>query len=124
MTQKARFDVSMLEKYHGLALPLALTGSSLAVIASLVSIGVMGLDAIIINEPVELRVSRTVLGIAWGFVSLMGCAMTWQNFKVPAFVIMLGAVGGLVAIPSYFAAPSIFMLLGGMLYFFQKKKGS
>ncbi|MBI2165521.1 MAG: hypothetical protein HYU29_03850 [Chloroflexi bacterium] len=105
----------------GMASSVSVIGGLSGIVASLVALWMLGLDVVSISSPFQLYVSRSIMGIGWALVGLLGGVMVGRDPKVPATFAIAGAVGGVLTLGSYFVVPGVLMLAGGVLFFLRKR---
>ena len=100
---------------------LAVSGGLAGLIGVLVAIFVTGLDFVLVIEEENIEVSKTLVGMSWALVGLLGGVMSWGNPRIPGLFMLVSGVAGLITIPIYFVAGGILLLLGAIMALTEKK---
>ena len=94
---------------------LGVTGGIAGFVGILVAITFNGLDLVLVIKDENIEISRTLVGMAWAMVGILGAIMWWRNSTIPGLVIAVGGVAGIVTIPVYFAAGGVLLLLAALV---------
>ena len=94
---------------------LGVSGGLVGFAGILVAITVNGLDFVLVIKDENIEVSRTLVGMAWAMVGILGAIMAWRNPTIPGLVMAAGGVAGIVTLPAYFAAGGTLLLLAALL---------
>ncbi len=81
----------------------------------LVAIFVTGLDFVLVIRDENIEVSRTLVGMTWALVGILGGTMSWRNPKVPGMFMLVSGIAGLITIPAYFVVGGILLVLGAVM---------
>ena len=81
----------------------------------LVAITINGLDLVLVIKDENIEISRTLVGMAWAMVGILGGVMAWRSPTIPGLVMAVAGVAGIVTIPVYFAAGGILLLLAALV---------
>ena len=94
---------------------LAVGGALVGLLGVLIGISVTGLDFVLVIKDENVEVSRTLVGMAWSLMGLLGGVMSWREPRVPGLLMAVAGVGGLVTMPAYFSAGGILLLIGAAI---------
>ena len=61
---------------------LAVGGGLVGLLGVLVGILITGLDFVLVIKDENIEVSRTLVGMSWGLVGILGGVMSWKNPRV------------------------------------------
>ena len=103
-----------------LARLLAVAGGLVALVGVLVAIFVTGLDFILVIQEEDIEISRTLVGMGWALVGVLGGIMSWTHPRVPGAFMLMAGVAGLVTIPEYFSVGGALLIVGSLMAFSSK----
>ena len=96
---------------------LAVCGGLAGLGGVLVAIFVTGLDFVLVVKDENIEVSRTLVGMSWALVGILGGIMKWRNTRIPALFMLLAGLAGLFTMPAYFAVGGLLLIAGGLIAF-------
>ena len=98
-----------------LARSLGVVGGAVGLAGVLIAIFFSGLDFVLVISDENIEVSRTLVGMAWSMIGILGGIMSWKNPKVPGAVMLISGVAGLVTMPEYFSVGGIILIIGAVV---------
>jgi hypothetical protein len=99
----------------GRARLLAVAGGLAGLVGVLVAIFVTGLDFVLVIKDENIEVSRTLVGMSWALVGILGGIMSWRDTKIPAIFMLVAGIAGLFTMPPYFAVGGGLLIIGGLM---------
>ena len=98
-----------------MARSVAVAGGVLGVVGVLIAMAVSGLDFVLVIRDENIEVSRTLVGMSWGLVGVLGGVMGWSNPKVPGVVMLVSGVAGIITMPAYFSGGGVLLLVAAAM---------
>ena len=103
---------------------LAVVGGLVGMLGVLGAIVISGLDFVLVVKDENIEASRSLVGMSWGLVGILGGVMKWGDIRIPGLVMLLGGVAGLVTMPAYFSVGGVILIAAAALAFSSRRVGS
>ena len=101
-------------------LVLGIIGGIFGILAAMFIIGFGGFSEVIGYEEYEFFYGRGGIGLLLGCIGIIGAAIVNRNNKIAGGLMLLSAVGGLLALGLFWSISFILLLVGGLLAFRSK----
>ena len=115
MVRSIRWVRNVVGSREGMSRMLGVFGGMAALLGVLVGIVVTGLDYVVVIREDNIEVPRSLVGMSWALVGVLGGVMSWRNPVVPGVVMLVSGIAGLVTMPAYFSAGGGLLLSGAVI---------